>query len=167
MPHTIDKKSLQVIARWVALKVLVAEHNQPDNAVASKQERAAFKKDFTLPENFRIWIGKCGVGGWETAYLREVATITLPTLILPEPNNVQSVTFGIGDLFVHVLHMRDALGLYEIREGGGAMLPIYPVKDPVNWPPVKTISVDQANSVSLALDSVTKHPRVIWKPFPE
>jgi hypothetical protein len=74
-PRALKPDDLDVLARWVALKVMVAECDIRDLAVTPADVRKGFKADQLVPSDFRICIGQCGVGGWECGYYRHAATV--------------------------------------------------------------------------------------------
>ena len=136
VPHTIPIDASRTLARWIALKIMVGEHNHPNDVVTSSEDRVKFKCAGDIPENFRIWIAKCGVRGWQTAYLRHAATMGLSLVDPPTRcKNIQSVTFGIGDLLVHVLHTT-VLEL-DIKVEKLGLVPLHPTTAPIAWPPMK------------------------------
>ena len=105
-------------------------------------ERAS-RRHRTIPDNFRIWIGRCGVDGWETAFWRHAGTVGLSPDVRPEPElkNIQSVTFGIGELFVSAFHTTvENLPLTFSLERGGLMTSLLPFGSPIDWPLTKTLT---------------------------
>jgi hypothetical protein len=126
---------------------MVGEHNQPGDAVTLPSDRAKFRSTWQLPPNFKIWIARCGVGGWQTAYLRHAGTVSATPGVRPEHRrkNIHSVTFGIGDLLVHALHTTAPdvdLGL--TLSGPGVVIPLFPVVGEIMWPPTRSIGAEEA-----------------------
>jgi hypothetical protein len=160
--HTVS-----ALSRWIVLKVMVGEHNQPTEVVTTEEQRRRFWRDFIIPENLHIWIGKCGIGGWETAYWRNAVTMSWPTDSLPTNKNVQSVTFGIGALLVHVLHSTITdLTLYTLDSSSNATALLWPNSGQINWPPPKTLTANGASYIATALSRAIASPKVVWKPVP-
>ena len=105
-PHELTVEAMGVLGQWIALKIMVGERNHPEVAVTPQEDRSKFRATREIPANFRIWIARCGTAGWETGYLRHAATIGTSPIVTPQHRfkNIQSVAFGIGDLFVFVVH---------------------------------------------------------------
>lgn len=165
MPHTITTESLALIARWVVLKVMVAEQFQPHDAVFTQRQRTQFMNSGIMPENLRIWISKCGVDGWEAGYLRHAATITSPHDKLPEDSkkNTQSVALGFGDLFCFVVHSTLENVVTRLPHPPSALIPVYPIRAAVNWPPTQTpLTVHQANDIASLHVNFFRGPMVHW-----
>jgi hypothetical protein len=70
--QTVD--AMRVLAQWITLKIMVGERNHPEDAVTPPEDRVAFMSTLEVPPNSRMWIAKCGTGGWETRYVRHAAT---------------------------------------------------------------------------------------------
>lgn len=167
-PHTIDAAPSLVLARWVALKIMVGEHNQRGDAVTSPEERRVFQESLEIPKNFRIWIAKCGVGGWETAYFRHSGTVSLTPDIRPEhrSKNIHSVTFGIGDLLVHVLHTTvSGLDLDLNLSQPHVVVPLFPYSELIDWPTARNLTVNEAAFLAHTLDRLFRTHMVRWQPF--
>lgn len=168
--QTLDQASSLLISQWVALKVFVGEQSQIGDVVTSHEQREAFRTTLTIPNSFRIWIGKCGVEGWEAAYWRNAATISLSPDIKPEHRNknVHSVTFGIGYLLVYAFHTTvdntDFDFSFEQQQIAKAL---YPIRDVVKWPPFKSVTAYGASVIAYALNDLLHGPRVFWKPLPD
>lgn len=167
--HTLAPAGALTVAQWIALKIMIGEHNQPGDAVTPPDERAKFRSALQLPPNFKIWIAKCGVGGWETAYLRHAATVSATPGVRPEHRrkNIHSVTFGIGDLLVHALHTT-APGVERglTFSESGVVIPLYPAAGEICWPPVRSISADEAAFLANTFARMMRRHVIRWQPFP-
>jgi hypothetical protein len=168
-PHELTTQAMGTLAQWVALKIMVGERNHPELAVTPQEDRARFKATLQVPLNFRIWIAKCGTGGWETRYFRRAATIGKSPIVTPQHRfkNIHSVAFGIGDLFV--------LAIYTTVDGilnanpieSEAVVRIFPTVGSCNWPPKRSFTVGEADAAANILDRLFRAPNVRWVPgFP-
>ena len=169
-PSKITEASALVLAQWVALKIMVGEHNQRGDAVVTPQERVRFRATQQMPENLRIWLARCGVGGWKTAYRRQAGTVSLtPEIqIRSQIKNIHSITFGVGDLLVHVLHATvPDLKLDLSLSQPGIVLPLYPITGPMDWPPDRGVSAAEASYLAETLDRLFRDKNTRWMPFPE
>jgi hypothetical protein len=164
-PTELNATSEMVLARWVTMKIMVAEHNA-GAVVTPFDARADFKATLKIPENFRVWLAQCGVGGFETGFYRHTSTLTLPTDKPPTHSNVQSVTFGIGQLLVHVLTTPPDLPLYSLETDNGFVEQLFPYVRPIHWPLHKRLTFGAANEIAHMLDRVIERPNILWKPRP-
>jgi hypothetical protein len=168
--HALTEDSMRVLAQWIALKVMVGERNHPKDAVTPLGDRTRFRATLALPSHLRIWVAQCGTQGWDTGYLRHAATMATSPVVMPHHRfkNIHSVAFGIGDLFVFVIHttvagVEDAL-TFNQPEG---VIPVFPVVGPANWPPPKRLCGSEASAVADTLNRLFRCPRVRWVPgFP-
>ena len=167
--HTMTAAAALTVAQWIALKIMVGEHNQPGDAVTPPSDRAKFRSTRQLPPNLKIWIARCGVGGWQTAYLRHAGTVSTTSGVRPEHRhkNIHSVTFGIGDLLVHALHTTApgvdlGLTLSEPR----VVIPLFPAAEEIIWPPARSISAAEAAFLANTLDRLFRSHRTRWQPLP-
>jgi hypothetical protein len=166
-PGPMSSDAAATLAQWIAMKVMVSEHNQRDQWVTPQAERAAFMTTRDIPLGFRIWIGQCGLETWGSAFLRHSGMVMWPNLSPPARKNVQSVTFGIGDLLVHAFHTTlSGLTLYSFDKEPRAMVPLHPISPPIVWPPLRHLSVAEANGISRAFSYATRGSNVLWKSLP-
>jgi hypothetical protein len=168
-PHTLTVEAMRVLGQWIALKIMVGERNHPEQAVTPLEDRLKFKSTLEIPPNFRIWIARCGAGGWQTGYIRHAATIGTSPIVMPHHKfkNIHSVAFGIGDLFVFALYTTVAGVLNANPTQSEAVIRIFPIVDSCNWPPPRSLSVIKANAMADTLNRLLRGPTVRWAPgFP-
>jgi hypothetical protein len=168
-PCVISEADGLTIARWIVLKVLVGEHNIRGDAVATQAQRDAFRATLAIPENFRIWVGRCGVDGWQTAYWRHASTFSTSPDIQPEHRfkNTHSVTFGIGELLVTALHTTvEGLDLAFNYDQRSMMTALLPLPGSITWPSTKILTAYEATFIAHALDGLCRSEKVLWKPLP-
>lgn len=161
----LDVMAQLVLAQWTTMKMLVAEHNAGE-VVTQFETRVKFKATLKIPEDFRIWIAQCGVGGFETGFYRHTSTLTLPMGEPPSHANVQSVTFGIGQLLVHLLSAPPDLPLYSLNVDNGLAAQLIPYVGPISWPLPHRLTFDSANKIAYMLDRIIERPNILWKPRP-
>jgi hypothetical protein len=125
------------LAQWIALKVMVAEHNRPEDSVTPQDVLAKFRATLDIPPNFRIWIARCGRGGWETGYVRHAATIGTSPIVMPHHRfkTIHSVAFGIGDLFVFSRFTTVPSVPNPFPDEPAALVQIFPNVSSWSWPP--------------------------------
>jgi hypothetical protein len=169
-PHSITVDSMRVLAQWIALKIMVGERNHPEDAVTPLEDRTRFRATLDIPPNFKIWIAQCGTQGWDTGYLRHAATVGTSPIVMPHHRfkNIHSVAFGIGDLFVFVIHTTVANVANVLTfQPSEAVIPLFPIVNSASWPPPRRLSGDAANAVADTLNRLFSSPTVRWAPgFP-
>lgn len=157
------------LATWISLKIMVAEHNLTNKHITSYEARKAFKQSPTPLLGMRIWISRCGDDGWQSAYWRHSACLKLSepprdTTNIDRSDNSQSITFGIGDLFIHIHHT--TIGGLDLNFHFSNDLPIFQlwpiVQQRIFWPPLRKISALQATAISNTLDRFFDGPSVKW-----
>jgi hypothetical protein len=169
-PHTLTVEAMRVLGQWIALKIMVGERNHPEEAVTPLEDRLNFKSTLAILPNFRIWIARCGDGGWQTGYLRHAATIGRSPIVTPDHKfkNIHSVAFGIGDLFVFALYTTVAGVLNANPIESEAVIRIFPIVDSCSWPPPRSLSALEANAMADTLNRLLRGPTVRWVPgFPD
>jgi hypothetical protein len=165
-PCALTPNDLDVLARWVALKAMVAECDVRELAVTTTDVRQQFKADQRVPPDFRICIGQCGADGWNCSYYRHAATIARSPLVTPERRfkNIHSIAIGIGDLFIFALYTTLS-GLFNANPlYSEALVPVFPAKDGWAWPPSRRLSGLEAGQIATTLDRMLRGPNVKWVP---
>jgi len=167
-PHELTMEAMRVLGQWIALKIMVGEWNHPEDAVTPIEERSKFRSTLEIPLNFRIWIARCGSGGWGAQYFRHAATIGTSPIVMPHHRfkNIHSVAFGICDLFVFALYTTLA-GLFDSNPiQSEPVIRLFPVGGSYSWPP-RSLSVMEADYFADTLGRRLRGPTVRWAPgFP-
>jgi hypothetical protein len=141
-PSVLTENNQKSIARWLVMKFMVIEIVKPDEPITPQSERYYVMGNNSTPPNWRIWIGHQKANFWKTAYWTEAATLGIVSPDKPPspPNNsfaknTQSISFGIGDLFVQTIHMTvTGLG-YNLPSEFRALRQIWPFQANFLWPP--------------------------------
>jgi hypothetical protein len=130
---TLDRPALDAVAKWITLKMMIAEHIDPDSAVTPRPLRLAFRNTGEIPEFMRIYLASHDLPFEKSiGYRRNSqalalrlaepfqpnggATQAISTLTkgAPRPSppfcevasNIQTITFFLGRVFVHVTSAR-------------------------------------------------------------
>jgi hypothetical protein len=176
---TLDRAQLDTLAQWIAMKVMVGEYNDPTSATTPRPDRIAFRQSRTIPSYMRIYVASHDVPFEKSAgYLRnsqsiarrkgeDVAPVDRLARIrralqrgIPQPspplgdvpNNIQTVTFFLGHIFVHVTSTRvDDFAIEDI-----ALIPklydtarIWPEQgSEMTWPRDPKFTLDQVNDIA-------------------
>ena len=168
-PMKLSIEDVRVVAQWIALKVMIGERNHPEDAVTSREDRMNFKATLEVPQGFKIWIGRCGVPGWNALYHRHAATIGTSPIVTPSHRfkNIHSVAFAIRDLFVFALYTSVAGVLNSAPTQSQALTRVFPPTGPVDWPPPRSLTAAEATAIALTLPREFRSPNVRWAPgFP-
>jgi hypothetical protein len=168
-PIALNRDDQRILAEWITLKVMVAEHNVPAEVVASQTDRDNFLGNRTIPPYFHIWVISSNSEKWRSRYIRQNATFSSPgALPLKVKRNTQTIAWGLGRLFIFVvMTTAEGLDLTEFFRIHPLVLKLFPYSGstlplPFMW------SIDDASGDQLAgtLDELIKSPRVIYKDFP-
>ena len=96
-----------LVARWITVKVVVAEHAIRSTAVTPSADRLALRERGKIPDSFRIYLGSHSSTA-STGYRRDTALVSTSRDGLATPlvegltNNMQQVTFLLGRAFIQV-----------------------------------------------------------------
>jgi hypothetical protein len=166
-PHSFSERDSELVARWTTLKLLVAEHNRPVDAIASADDRKQFKAALHVPAGVQIWLGRCGIDPWRVRFERHSATIGTSPVVMPHHRlkNIQSIALGLGDAMLFVLHTSVAGVDLNLMPPTGVKR-LYPNPEPFVWP-LFGLSIIEANAVTTSLRRFLHGPDVKWMPgFP-
>ena len=168
-PTAIKRGDQELLAQWIAVKVMVSEQNVPSDAISRQEDRTAMMLHRKIPPYLSVWIAHCLSQKWESAYLRHAGT--MGNTPVPPPNarkNVQSCAFGFKHLFVYTLgSTADGLDLNEYISIDRRIPKLWPFQgEPITWPTVITLNDRYADEMATALDRLIKSPRMLWRPFP-
>lgn len=109
----LHKEQINALSLWTAVKTIVGEHAQSNVALTPTTDRHQVYCDGVVPHYFRIY---AGLHSSETkaAYVRHSTTVSRswkgPNPPLPPEinRNIQSVSFLVGPLLLHVIAARVA-----------------------------------------------------------
>ncbi|MFA6037556.1 MAG: hypothetical protein WC748_05505 [Legionellales bacterium] len=162
-PIILNQDEVLILAQWITLKVIVAEHDGGDYVVTPNEQRKEFKSSLTIPPNFNIWLAKFDDGNEGVAYVRETNTCrilsadtslnelnnNLLTVTLgQESRNIQIVTFSVGKIIVHVRH--STLANFDFESPHSA-IQLYPITASFSWPPPQRLSRIEAGRLARLL----------------
>jgi hypothetical protein len=163
-PITLGAEARRAIAQWTVLKLPVVDFH-PIGAggsypVFSEKDRVDFKSSLKIPEGVYIWIARAGGPLWEQAFSLTSGRLLLSPKALSANNlppfgpqrNVQSVTWGIGDLLIHTFSITnrhlDAIGSSGPPDAGR----LWPLTSgDITWPQMAALTdfaVDAVASIA-------------------
>lgn len=109
-PMTLEPPAIVVLARWFALKVIVAEHDAPNMTLTPLVDRELFRKTGELPPYFRLYAAH-NIGEESLFFMRHSHCMAFSRQT-PHPaldgttKNVQTVTMVIGILVLQAVCTR-------------------------------------------------------------
>ena len=174
-PVTLDGEAKRIVARWITLKCMVSEHGPVNMAVTPRQDREAFKITGEIPDYFRIYMTshamKMGV-----SYVRQSNCMVFDLTsgprppLLGMPHNIQTISFLLGRVFVHLNAARvddfDLESRVTHNFAAGTfwnLTRLWPTLDrPEYWPRRPLLD---SNGVGLIIDTLPRYRRaskVTW-----
>ena len=146
LPTTLPKYSQEVLATWIAMKLMTAEFSMPlDDIVTPALERSLLMGRQRPPDDIMgIWIGRYQGNTWSNTYVSHGAAVawapagTVP-VVTPENSRrrtVQAQILFMGQLFIQAvttivpqIKMRTPVPFaYHLKQ-------IWPYSREVSWPP--------------------------------
>jgi hypothetical protein len=169
-PTVLNENQQRILAEWITMKCMVAEHNTPEDVVISRADKEAFKSDRTIPSHISIWIGRHNVSAWCTTFARHTASLSLtlnpPPSVRAGRKNVETIAFGIGALFIYVMvsdpefvDLNDLIAVSHLPR----LLPT--TAAPILWGAM-VLRGTAPGFIATALDRVIDRPRTLWMPLP-
>lgn len=166
----LDRADQQVLAQWVVMKTLVAEHADPSTCVTPVDDRVRLATEMAIPGSFNVHIGIQHTPA-DSGYVRHSATLSKEKTG-PQPplnglnRNTQSVTFICGRLVVFVVaarvHNLD-LASFILQEAAGVrkLVRIQPISsETISWPPIEYCSDHDLAGIAYWLDGLISKPNV-------
>lgn len=162
-PVTLLRAGLKALSEWVALKIMVAEHDQPGVWAITPADRWAFFSDRTIPQGLSVMLYQCGQGTWRSYYRRNAITLLSnpppPPDFDPKIKNVATTTFGIGDVLFSALYRRPEVSLELVQNDYCAQL-IPSNADRLAWPLPERLTGDGAAQIDTEFDRLLAGPTV-------
>lgn len=162
---TLNPEQVAMLARWVVMKVLVAEQNHDGTQVTPTDDRKSFYEDSVIPSYFRVYIARHETDN-EAAYHRYSSTLALSesgplTDLKGMERNTQSVSFLIGSLFFYVVACREENYNLCRHIKLNQLKCIYPfTKNSLNLKTLKIISQPRLAAIANALEDFGNLPHV-------
>jgi len=163
--QTLNSKQVDMLARWVVMKVLVAEQNHDGTQVTPAIDRRSFYEYSEIPCYFRVYIARHETDS-EVAYHRHSTTLGLSesgplTDMQGLERNTQSVSFLIGPLFFYVVACREENYNLCSHIKLNHLKCISPFKKTsLSMKSLKTISQPRLAAISHALEDLGNSPQV-------
>lgn len=170
---SLDPVALQAVARWLALKIVVAEHDTGEAVLTPKEDRIALMESGAIPPYFRMYAGH-NIGNDQLYFRRHshcVARSTAgPNPPLIETNkNIQVATIVIGCAVFQLTASRSAEFLIEdhaIVAGFHDRSKFWP--DPpsqLGFPARPRLNSNGIEFIAGILDRFIKQANAVWMPL--
>jgi hypothetical protein len=127
----LDPGSLDALAIWLTLKVIVAEHAEVATALTPPADRHLFYVERKIPWYFRLFVGYHSLET-ESAYFRHATTVSQrfsgpkPPLEQGIDRNIQAITFLVGPLLFFAVGIREVRLNQVMLDPGPRMMCIWP-----------------------------------------
>jgi hypothetical protein len=161
---TMNKYHQEVLATWIAMKMVVCEFSNPEDVVTPRLERSLLMGRRLPPDMTSIWIAHYNGAAWNNAYVRYCYEVGLGTNGRPPipsastTKNIQSQSLIAGKLLIHVLGTTLSGIKFEPQKAAAAVnavRQIWPFQREFLWPPLYAVSDTQASLIASELDRYT------------
>jgi hypothetical protein len=163
-PFALGKYHQEILATWIATKLMVCEFSVPEDVVTPPLERSLLMGRRLAPDIMKIWIGYYQGSFWSSAYERHASLLGWGDASGPFPlpkdapaKTIQSQTLGIGKALVHAMSTT-LKGLYfnSRRLPNNPLRQIWPYERNFLWPSGQTITDPQVRLISSGLEQFTR-----------
>jgi hypothetical protein len=151
----LDERGQAVVAAWITMFSMVAEHFDPRKVSTSSQQHHDFRENQKPPANWKIWIGDYERGDWGGHLVHFVLPISsehhVPVVMdngVPRPNT-QAMTFTVGRLYVTICgSVTDIFEDWKLNRID-LLTQIWPFRrNLVAWPPTVTMNDRDADQIA-------------------
>lgn len=163
---SIDEETQAVLASWLVMKAIVAEHSADETVLTPKVDRTAFFQKRVVPDYFRVFVALHAITPG-SAYYRQSTTVSrstqgpMPPLGRGITRNIELVMFLIGPLCVYLTAARVTGLNTAVLDPVPTMHRLWPSTggtiDLASTPPVDALAIE---TMAKALDRLVAHPRV-------
>jgi hypothetical protein len=167
LPFTLLHKHRVTLATWIALKVMVTECIDINDAVITSHERDAFRLNRIIPQGLRFWIGTHDSQDWYTAYWHETLAGNVGRFPTPpaertgELKNMQVTAIGIG----HIFALAFASSIREIKMNPyGRIRQLWPLRQSGLVWPLPGLSDADCDALAHSLRELMTSPMAVWVP---
>ncbi len=170
----LSKADVATISKWIALKIIISEHENPKNQVTPREDREKFMRDGVVPSYFDIRIANHSCTS-QVGFFRKTWTILVARgESPPKPReefpvkNIQDVHFIIGSLLVVGGASRSNIRIGEMFNVVPDALPrIWPLPEGrLSWPPQRVLVNPQIQMLLKRVDTFLNLSRPKWCEHP-
>jgi hypothetical protein len=165
-PIILNKYNQEIIATWIAMKLMVCEFSDPSTLVMPVVERSLLMGRRRPPDIMKIWIADYQQATWSNAYARfsyGVGVGEHGKQIKPEPQmlagakNILSQSLLAGRFFIQAVTIAIAGVEYQTpRHASLGLRQIWPFEREFAWPPIMPLSDTALNFAATDLEQLTR-----------
>ena len=164
-PTMLGKYNQEILATWIATKLMICEFSVPDDFVTPPLERSLLMGRRMPPDIMAIWIGCYKGTRWGNVYLRHAATVGwAPRGVVPVippgasfSKNVQAQSFFLGELFVQAVTTTVPQLTFQTPQAFAPCLKqIWPYHTDFGWPPRTPIYDFHAHFIATSFERFTE-----------
>lgn len=169
----LSKDDLLQIARWAALKTIIAEHDKPGLSLTPQRDRTQFMRTQEIPEYFKIFVAH-NLSKMELYFLRHANCVAL-TREGPIPplddttKNIQVITFVVGKAVIQTVCSRSNELTLTNRahvKGFHDRCEIWPgLKDEMSFPHRPFLNEESIHSLATFFERYIEVSDVKWMPL--
>src|ERR1700733_6558835 len=142
---SLNKYNQELVATWIAVKLVVCEFSVPEDAITPAIERSLLMGRRRPSDITSLWIGNYTGRSWDNAYARFSAGIGVgfksPGQLSQSGKNVQSQSMIAGRLFIQATTTTNPwLGFQTPKYAEASLRQIWPYKREFLWPPLFGLS---------------------------
>lgn len=158
-PVVLSTADQRTLAKWFAMKVMVAEFSDPRDVSSPQSERDYLMSNEGPPPNWQIWIAHRRGPDWRVKYTRTALTlgVSVDGGLIEAPDNSlaknsKAVTMGIGELLLHAIATPAGIGVQFDQNLTRQLSQIWPNSNGFLWPPGHILNDAGCDVVASALD---------------
>lgn len=161
-PIIITQEAQILIAKWISLKILIAEHDSfgglPADGIFSQEYRTSFMQNPTPLPGIRILAGPHKGWKWQAAFFTHTSTLTFTlsnatSPFIGGPSNVHAISWGIGAIAFYIIATTNA-DFYRGME-------LFSINDFITFWPVKSKTILWPTGVWFTDEALDKLPMII------
>lgn len=156
--RSIGESDQSILARWIAMKVMVAEHNIAPIEITPREMRSEFRRSGAIPDGMRIWLWRCGAPRWRTRWDRYAFGLHAEDEPSAGGPNAQDVTFGFGNLLINCLQTIRPEHEMPTESSPQHSRQLWPISTShLQWPPER-LTAEAADEVARTAERVLFEP---------
>jgi hypothetical protein len=167
-PSVLNADMQSTLARWILMKMMLAEQIFPTSVSFSDDQRERFLTGLEMPFQLQIWLGKTNATNkddeWFARAIRHSTSAALhpaPSPTITSVKNIHTLAFGTGGLFIFGLFsLYGSVPLELFFRIGRPLIQLWPITSAnLIWPPQDIVSDAIADRIANLLIALVENPR--------